>query len=70
MVWEYVSSVAFSCWMISTIWVVTVCFTESFTDMEELGIVEAARVPEETPAAKPALPTTYDELDSDDLYVR
>ena len=61
---------AFGCSMISIILIVTVCFTESFTDMEELGIVEAARVQEETPAAKPALPTTYDELDSDDLYVR
>ena len=61
---------AFGCSMISIILIVTVCFTESFTDMEELGIVEAARVQEETPAARPALPTTYDELDSDDLYVR
>ena len=38
--------------------------------MEELGIVETAKVQEEVVAAKPALPTTYDELDSDDLYVR
>ena len=38
--------------------------------MEELGIVEAAKVQEEAPTTKPALPTTYDELDSDDLYVR
>ena len=38
--------------------------------MEELGIVETAKVQEETPTTKPALPTTYDELDSDDLYVR
>ena len=52
--------------MISTIGVITVCFA----DMEELGIVETAKVQEETPATKPALPTTYDELDSDDLYVR
>ena len=64
------SSVAICCSMISTIGIVTVCFAESFTDMEELGIVETAKVQEETPTAKPALPTTYDELDSDDLYVR
>merc|ERR1712130_816824 len=38
--------------------------------MEELGIVETSKAQEETPATKPALPTTYDELDSDDLYVR
>ena len=38
--------------------------------MDELGIVETAKVQEDAPAAKPALPTTYDELDSDDLYVR
>ena len=38
--------------------------------MDELGIVETSKVQEEAPAAKPALPTTYDELDSDDLYVR
>ena len=38
--------------------------------MEELGIVETAKAQEEVVAAKPALPTTYDELDSDDLYVR
>ena len=37
--------------------------------MEELGIVETPRV-EEVVVAKPALPTTYDELDSEDLYVR
>ena len=56
--------------MISTIGVITVCLADIFRDMEELGIVEAAKVQEETPATKPALPTTYDELDSDDLYVR
>ena len=38
--------------------------------MEELGIVETTKAQEEVVAAKPALPTTYDELDSDDLYVR
>ena len=38
--------------------------------MDELGIVETAKVQEDAPATKPALPTTYDELDSDDLYVR
>ena len=37
--------------------------------MEELGIVETPRG-EEVAVAKPALPTTYDELDSEDLYVR
>ena len=41
-----------------------------YVDMDELGIVETPKVQEEAPAAKPALPTTYDELDSDDLYVR
>ena len=67
---EYVSSVAICCLMISTIGVITVCLADIFRDMEELGIVETAKVQEETPATKPALPTTYDELDSDDLYVR
>jgi 26S proteasome regulatory subunit T3 len=39
--------------------------------MEELGIVETQRAEEvAVPAKPPALPTTYDELDSDDLYVR
>ena len=37
--------------------------------MEELGIVETPKV-EEVVAPKPTLSTTYDELDSDDLYVR
>ena len=56
--------------MISTIGVITVCFADFFRDMEELGIVETPKGQEETPMTKPALPTTYDELDSDDLYVR
>ena len=38
--------------------------------MDELGIVETTKAQEDVPATKPALPTTYDELDSDDLYVR
>ena len=38
--------------------------------MEDLGIGETPKAPEEAPTPKPALPTTYDELDSDDLYVR
>ena len=37
------------------------------SSMEELGIVEKAAVEEEV-VKKPL--TTYDELDSDDLYVR